>query len=158
MNAFKQFIGTFIGIIVILFAGFEIPKRITVTISDSVNYRIFYKQTFFDKEDIKKGAYVMAELYSDVIKCSPCLIVKRVAGVTGDLIVSRDLDYFCNGEYLGKAKTHSMTGKPIERHKTNGLIPENTIFLMGDSADSFDSRYYGPMETKNVKAIARPIF
>jgi len=158
MNTFKQFIGTFIGITVILFAGFEIPKRITVTISDSVDYRIFYKQTFFDKEDIKKGSYVMAELYSDVVKCCPCLIVKRVAGVAGDLIVSRDLDFFCNGEYLGKAKTHSMTGTPLESHKKNGLIPENTIFLMGDSPDSFDSRYYGPMETQHVKAIARPIF
>jgi signal peptidase I len=158
MNKIKQFAGTLIGILAIMYAGSEIPKRITVTISDSVNHRIFYKQTLFDQKDIKKGSYVMVELYSELVKCSPCLIVKRVAGVAGDLIVSRDLDYFCNGKYLGKAKTHSMTGKPLTSYKKNGLIPENTIFLMGDSPDSFDSRYYGPMELKHVKAIARPIF
>lgn len=158
MNKIKQFAGTLIGILAIMYAGSEIPKRITVTISNSVNHRIFYKQTFFDQKDIKKGSYVMVELYSELVKCSPCLIVKRVAGVAGDLIVSRDLDYFCNGKYLGKAKTHSMTGKPLTSYKKNGLIPENTIFLMGDSPDSFDSRYYGPMELKHVKAIARPIF
>jgi signal peptidase I len=158
MSKIKQFAGTLFGILAIMYAGSEIPKRITVTISDSVDHRIFYKQTFFDTDDIKKGSYVMAELYSELVKCCPCLIVKRVAGVAGDLIVSRDLDYFCNGKYLGKAKTHTMTGKPLMSYKTNGLIPDGTIFLMGDSPDSFDSRYYGPMEIKHVKAIARPIF
>jgi len=159
MNSIKQFTGTILGILSIMYAGFAIPERITVTVSNSVQHRIFYKQTVFEKEDIKKGSYVMAELYSDVVsECRPCLIVKRVAGVSGDLINVRGLEFFCNGKYLGKAKTHTKKGKLLESYKTSELIPDNKIFLMGDSPDSFDSRYYGPMEIKHVKAIARPVF
>lgn len=159
MNTAKQFIGTLMGILVLMFAGFEIPKRITVTISDSVKHRIFYKQTFFDAEDIKQGSYVQVELFSKVVsECQPCLIVKRVAGVPGDLITVYEKDFFCNGEYLGKAKDHSMKGTPLEAYTTTGMVPGNKYFLIGDSPDSFDSRYYGPMEIKHVKAIVHPIF
>ena len=159
MRALKQFLGTIIGILVIMFAGFEIPKRITVTVSDSVKNRIFYKQTLFDSRDIKQGAYVQVELFSKVVsECQPCLIIKRVAGIPGDLITVHGKDFFCNGEYLGKAKEYSMRGTPLESYTITGLVPDHKIFLMGDSPDSFDSRYYGPMEIKHVKAVVRPIF
>lgn len=32
------------------------------------------------------------------------------------------------------------------------------VFLMGDTPDSFDSRYFGPVNTADIEGVWRPVF
>ncbi|RMG69050.1 MAG: hypothetical protein D6710_09360 [Nitrospirae bacterium] len=85
-------------------------------------------------------------------------IIKRVVCVEGERFYNIDRDYYCDGIYLGTAKTRSLTGKPLEQFKYDGIIPHGYFVAFGSDKNSFDSRYFGLVKECEVKAIAKPIF
>jgi signal peptidase I len=87
--------------------------------------------------------------------------IKRVVGVEGDIIESRNRKIFINGkpisEPYAKHADNSMTIGGIEPRDNFGpyLIPKNKVFVMGDNRDqSYDSRYWGYVDMKDIKGKA----
>lgn len=86
-------------------------------------------------------------------------MVKIVTCLPGDeLKVDNQKRYFCNGVYLGTARATDSKGRPVDNFKWNGKIPEGNYFVMGTSEDSYDSRYWGFVEEKDIVGVARPVF
>lgn len=74
----------------------------------------------------------------------PVAFLKRVQGFPGDEVVVTQVDTRVNGHVVGTGlallETIGKTAHDVERRF---IVPEGHLFLMGDTHDSFDGRYWG---------------
>ncbi len=141
--------------ITLLLVTRPIPERISITITPSLRSRIYLLDRYPTNDIIKRGRFVLFTLHTDLTKNAK-KVIKKIACAEGDQLTVRDLYYFCNGIYLGVAKEYTLDGKELDHFVYEGVIPDGKIFLYSHHVDSYDSRYYGFMEVKNVEAIAYP--
>jgi signal peptidase I len=69
--------------------------------------------------------------------------VKRLGCVEGEYLENRGRQFYCNGEYLGTAKKFSREGMPLTAFEYTGIIPKGRYFAIGETPDSYDSRFWG---------------
>ena len=69
--------------------------------------------------------------------------VKRLGCVEGEYLENRGRKFYCDGEYLGTAKEFSKTGKALRIFQYNGIIPKDSYFAVGETNDSYDSKFWG---------------
>ncbi|MFH0810118.1 MAG: signal peptidase I [Pseudomonadota bacterium] len=86
------------------------------------------------------------------------VFIKRVAGVPGDELSVQGRSYLLNGVHVGNARRHDSQGRPVGHFSWSGRIPAGKYFAMGDSPDSYDSRYWGFVNEAWVIGKAVPIF
>jgi signal peptidase I len=121
--------------------------------SNSLDMRLAFCSPYF--VNLKKGDYVSIdkEIY-------PGIIVKQIMGTEGDVIEIKDRKIYIDGRYLGNIRDKSpikdIALLPIEE----GIIPKDYVYLGGDSAMSFDSRYkiFGLVHINEVKEKIWKIF
>jgi conjugal transfer pilin signal peptidase TrbI len=148
-----------LGFLALILAGailfsllfFLVAPRIVVAVTPSVNYRIFFIETF-DKRTIVKHDYI---LFNKPGYDRP--FVKQVLCMAGDYLYNIDNDYFCNGSFIGSSKDFSLTGKTLSRFSYRGVIPREKLFVSGSHKDSYDSRYFGFIDISEVCARVKPI-
>lgn len=154
-------------VVLVLLSGMMIPSRICITLTPSLNKRVFWMS--HNVENIQKNDYVLFSLDTgrlspdisipdDVRKGDEVRAMKRVACVTGDLLKVDGQDYFCNDSFIGRSKLISIKGKRLTPFTYNGIVPEGLVFLIGDHPDSYDSRYYGFIDRMTFQAHVWPIF
>ena len=153
------------GFIVIsaLFTGFVIPSKFSVTTTPSLVHRVYFIRGKPDGKESLKGKYVLFHLPAQYIPAryadkKHLPVIKRVECEGGDTLKVRERSFFCNGIYLGEAKLYSLTGESLEHFISEGTIPEGEVFVMGDHKDSLDSRYFGFLETNDIRAVVLPVF
>ncbi len=138
--------------------GLLLPGRIVVAISPSLDHRIFVLTKSFNPGEIRKDDYIMFTVRSHYIKDGkPSRLLKKVSCVTGEKLETMGREYYCDGEYLGMAKWYSLKGEPVDSFVYSGTMPEGELFVTGNHPDSFDSRYLGFIERRNVEGIAHPL-
>lgn len=147
------------GVIILLIVGFYLPSKVMVTTSDSLDHRVFLFNPFFDPSTVHKKDYVIFNLTSHYINNNnPIKTTKQIACETGDRLTVDRKAYYCNDKFLGLAKKHSLKGEPVANFEYNGIVPEHKLFVMGNHKDSFDSRYFGFLDRKDIKAKAVPVW
>jgi conjugal transfer pilin signal peptidase TrbI len=84
---------------------------------------------------------------------------KQVMGRSGDVVTRNDRNFFINGKFVGRAKTHSLKGELLKVGPT-GVIPEGHYYVATDHKDSFDSRYQdiGWISISQCIGIAYPLW
>lgn len=136
-------------------------KNIGVNISESVNFR-FYKIYPIDaKTKLHVGDYVLFRYQKDddrFLKKGQN-VVKRI-GCLADSIISYDnTSVFCDGRRMKENQViFSKKFDKIQPLYSDGIIPEGKLFLIGDHERSFDSRFWGLADEKDIIAIVRPLF
>jgi signal peptidase I/conjugal transfer pilin signal peptidase TrbI len=85
--------------------------------------------------------------------------VMKILGCNeGDLLaVDAEKRFYCNGEYLVRAKDYSLKGEPLRHFVYRGTVPKGFMFVMGEHKDSYDSRYFGLVDKSRILAKAYPI-
>jgi conjugal transfer pilin signal peptidase TrbI len=85
-------------------------------------------------------------------------LFKRIVGVAGDVVTVDDRDVFINGQFVGRARTHTFDRRPLDPIAPT-VIPPGHVYVQGSNADSFDSRYRssGLVRTVDVVARVRPL-
>lgn len=154
-------------IVLVLLIGMLIPSRICITLTPSLNKRVFWMN--HNVKNIQRNDYVLFSL--DTGRLSPEVSIpdevrrgdkvramKRVACVSGDLLKVEGQDYYCNNTFIGRSKLLSIKGEKLIPFIFNGIVPEGLVFLTGDHPDSYDSRYYGFIDRMTFQAHAWPIF
>ena len=146
--------------------GALIPGRFCVTLTPSVKYRLFFLDR--DLSQLKSGDYVLFSLDvgrlgnlplpEGVREGETVRAVKRVACAEGETLRLVGRDYFCAEEPIGRAKERSLKGVSLTPFVHQGPVPAGKVFLAGDHPDSFDSRYFGFVDKKALRAWARPIW
>lgn len=131
----------------------------------------------FKLAPIHRGSVVTFDAYGvDPTVYSKRIYVKRVIGVPGDTVKSKDGVIYVNGKavdqsYISKKQRTSGTGnwdlKSLSKKnvwlKYQGVskVPENYYFVLGDNRSvSKDSRYIGFVPRQNIIGVAKvpPIF
>ena len=79
--------------------------------------------------------------------------LKRVAGLHGDLVCAQGRDVSLNVERLAPRLATDATGGALETWNGCRRLEASELFLLGDSADSFDGRYWGPVEMSDIEGV-----
>lgn len=157
-------------IILIVIAGAAIPEYFAVTTTKSLNKRIFFIDRGRQVEKLKTGDYVMfsllkskkeSDLPANLVKMieedGGYSQIKRIGCNAGEELKNIGNDYYCENKLIAKAKDYSLGGEKLKKFEYAGKIPEGYIFLVGDHADSYDSRYFGFIKVKDIIATVYPL-
>lgn len=149
--------------------GAWIPRQLTWSPTDSLPDHLFVIRKNVPVGDIKHGDIVRFPFSNDVTRNAsqkyfhtinevPYLL-KRVGCLQGEtLLVNDQKEYYCDGQYLGRAKDKSLKGEILNNFTWNGPVPTGKFFAIADHKDSYDSRYIGFVDLSRVAAKAYPLF
>lgn len=131
-------------------------------IAFQTDYSVDFQVGILDEKDkdIKKGElfgfYFLAVKNDDRYGWR---FVKRLACSEGDFLESRGRDFYCNGRYIGTAKTKDKKGKPINLlFQYKGRIGKGDYFAIGDTKDSYDSKYWGFVKKEWIIGKVTPLW
>ena len=71
------------------------------------------------------------------------LLIKRVVAAAGDSVCRVESTVFVNDEAMAQAKSTDSTGEPLPSWQGCTSLNESQVFLLGDTAGSYDGRYFG---------------
>ncbi len=108
----------------LLVAGTLLPSRISVTLTPSLKHRLYWLVN--SPERVGRGDYVLfqgRDLTSRMGVSKTEEMLKIVGCNEGDILaVTGEKKFFCNGEYLVRAKDLSLKGVPLRYFVFNGTI------------------------------------
>ena len=78
------------------------------------------------------------------------LLIKRVIAAAGDSVCRRDGAVLVNDEILAQAKSNDSTGEPLPSWQGCTSLNEGQVFLLGDTAGSYDGRYFGVTRASEI--------
>lgn len=86
-------------------------------------------------------------------------IIKKVIGVSNDIVIKQGQAFYINGKKIAVAKTHSLKGRPLQTGAV-GMIPKGKYFAWTPHIDSYDSRYdeIGLIDERTIIGVAYPLF
>lgn len=118
-----------------------------------------------DKEvdEVQRGELAMFKFVKDAVVLAPGdRLIKIVAGVPGDTITFNENELFVNGNRFYKAKSMQVNlktlGHTIDDYQTKYTLKDNEYFMVGETPDSFDSRYWGPITQSQIEGEAYAIY
>lgn len=79
------------------------------------------------------------------------LLAKPVAAIGGDHVCVRDHQLVVNGHVVGNVLSVDHDGKPMPQYTGCGLLRPGELFVATPHDNSFDSRYFGPLELSVVR-------
>ena len=82
------------------------------------------------------------------------LMIKRVIGLPGETVQVDESGYFyIDGNKLSYEYQYPTVG--LEYEYTDVNLSDSEYYVVGDNRyDSYDSRYFGPIDMSNIKSIA----
>ena len=85
--------------------------------------------------------------------------VKVADGLPGDRVRVSEEAVTVNGTVVGEGLALSATvGKPAAAFVRDAQVPAGAVWAMGRTADSYDSRYWGPVDDAQIVGRAYRLF
>lgn len=85
------------------------------------------------------------------------LLIKRVAAGTGDLVCRYGRLLSINGRPTALAFLSDRFGRPLPRWSGCRRLGRDQLLVLSRSSESFDSRYFGPIDMRLVLGTAQPL-
>ncbi|WP_295445086.1 S26 family signal peptidase [uncultured Thiodictyon sp.] len=86
-------------------------------------------------------------------------VVKRLRGLPGDQVTVTSERTTVNGVTVGTGLALAATlHQPPDAFARQVILPNGAVWLMGDTPDSFDSRYWGPLAIVQIGGRAYALF
>lgn len=85
-------------------------------------------------------------------------LLKRVAAVRGDYICALDEAVHVNGRLAAYRRAADPQGRPLPWWRDCRPLRDGEYLLLMDAPDSFDGRYFGPVEAGAIIGRARPLW
>lgn len=85
-------------------------------------------------------------------------ILKRIAAGPGDRIDTTGQWLIINGQNIAAIEVTDSAGRPLPHWRGNRKLgPDEYFVYSGRIANSFDSRYYGPLKREQIAAVRVPL-
>lgn len=153
----------FIGVIS-KYLGFNYIINISPSLPEGI-YRLF----LIDRE-IKEGDFIVfliPEKQKEIIhryldEKSVKTLLKKVVGLENDLFEVEERELIGKiivknkGEVLGLVSDYDTKGRKL-RHIEKIIVGKDEYFVMGTSQKSYDSRYFGTINKKDILYFAKPV-
>lgn len=81
--------------------------------------------------------------------------IKRVAAITGDAVCADGDEVRVNGDTVSHRRTSD--GRAPSAWNGCRILAPDELFLLGDTEDSFDSRYWGPTTRDKIEGVWVPL-
>jgi conjugative transfer signal peptidase TraF len=86
------------------------------------------------------------------------LLIKPVAASMGDVVCRHGPTVTINGQAAAHARTADERGHPLPHWSGCITLAAGQVFLLSTAPDSFDSRYFGPIDRSHVVGAARRVW
>jgi conjugative transfer signal peptidase TraF len=86
------------------------------------------------------------------------LLIKPVAAGMGDVVCRHDSTVSINGREVTHAETADGLGRALPRWTGCIDLAAGQVLVLSPAPDSFDGRYFGPIEANHVVGAAHPIW
>lgn len=148
-----------------LLIGVWLPERIVVITSPSLDHRVFFKVPV-PAGNIRNGDYLGFRYDGKDVTFvyrgsgeETDLVVKRVGCEPGQ-VLSHDSarGFICEGKVFGTALAKDSKGHTLPQFHYDGLVPEDSYFMVGTNPRSYDSRYFGFLHGKDFVFKALPLW
>ncbi len=83
--------------------------------------------------------------------------LKRIAAVAGQYVCAEARTITIDGATTVARAQHDNEGRLLPSWDGCRTIAAGEVFLLGDSEDSFDGRYWGPTSTELIGGVWRPL-
>jgi signal peptidase I len=139
-----------------LFQAFYIPSGSMEPTLEKGD-RVLVNKLSYDLHDVHRGDVIVFELEpADVGPDGIKDLIKRVIGLPGDVIETRDGVVYINDEPLDEPylTDGTKTGDPTDGQNPaieRQTVPEGHVYVLGDNrSNSADSRYRGPIAIDSI--------
>lgn len=85
-------------------------------------------------------------------------LVKRIAAVPGDTVCALGQEIFVNDRWIAERHQRDAHGRLMPWWSGCVTLRQGFLFLLMDSPTSFDGRYFGPTDTRDILGKARLIW
>lgn len=85
-------------------------------------------------------------------------LLKRVAASDGDWVCRRGQAVLVSGWQVVIALDTDRAGKPLPAWQGCHQLQHGQVFVLGMHPESFDSRYFGPIDREQIAGAAIPLF
>lgn len=83
--------------------------------------------------------------------------IKRVAAVAGDRVCAEGDALTINDGFAIPRRVHDSAGAPLRAWDGCRALLEHEVLLLGDAEQSFDGRYWGPIDRNLIEGVWRPL-
>lgn len=84
--------------------------------------------------------------------------IKRVVGVAGDTVCAEGSVVTLDGWVTAHRQERDSAGRLLPSWSGCRTLTAGELLLLGDTEDSFDGRYWGPVHTAQIEGVWRPLF
>ena len=85
-------------------------------------------------------------------------LLKPVVATNGAIICRFGRLIFVNGKLVARAHLHDKLGRILPTWKGCKALRSDQVFLLSKHSDSFDGRYFGPVDTALIIGTAKHLF
>ena len=85
-------------------------------------------------------------------------LIKKVVGVFGDRICVKNSGIFINKKKFGSVVKKSSGDLVLPALRACKRLKRGQVYVLGESRDSFDSRYLGIVSSKDIQKIDTVIY
>ena len=85
-------------------------------------------------------------------------LLKKVTAISGDEICRQHQTIFINGKPIAEALIADKSGRKLPSWSGCVILKSDEFFVLMNAKDSFDGRYFGALNTKDIIGIASIIF
>lgn len=142
--------------------GAWLPGHITVATSGSLDHRVFFllpaPATFAPGDYLVFRHPGLSQIQPE-LRPGNDRMIKMVGCLPGNQLVTDNAHrFFCNGTLLGQALEADSTGRSLPQFSFNGAIPAGKLFMTGTHPRSYDSKYFGFIDTHAILYQALPLW
>lgn len=81
--------------------------------------------------------------------------IKRVAALSGDVVCAEGALITVNGQNAAARRARDSSDRTLPSWRGCRTLAADEFLLLGDTADSFDSRYWGPVRRVQIEGVWR---
>ena len=147
--------GTAIPVLTLAVASVvSLPKKLIYNASESASIGFYW----LDNRPLERGDYVLVrvpERVRNLVEERGYLppdvpLVKRVVGLNGDRICRQNEAILVDGLVVAIAKLRDGKGRKMPVWHGCHILTEQAVFLLQDHPQSFDGRYFGPVDRRLI--------